>query len=1657
MNPARLPQGRRTRLAAAVLVALCLCLLAPAAVAAESGESTSPPNDPTPAYCAVCADFTTGSTPWSFTRNDAVQANVSAKVGANQSAGTPVPGWPADVYRRDVTPRETLDWTQGVLLDEPSTAYQFPGSGIELPHVTHLADRVLARGATADGSLAAATTYTALGDGPVVRVRLTLTNEGSEPVTDKVFGYLIDPDDSLVSAAASQTAILPGIGVDPNRMVTEGWTKDFTYQGPRSGSIASPGHGVAWLDDEPVAIYPRNDGSSYSSVWWPVDVPAGESQEITFYHVVEMPSAGDGESVTDGMAQWVAQLEQLEADNPEQDVETATVSGRVSGPGGAGVPGVTVSARRVDTTLASSAVTRDDGTYTMTVPVGTYTLTATRLGYTDESRSVEAVADGSYTLDFEVQPVRASASYNRRLSGALAEGGLRDLVLENSELAMSIAEEFVDPQLPATSLGKPVDLAATGFDDGIDWINTSFLTTTDPRSWEHDEVEPLAVELVDPGPDQAVVRVTGEWVVDRAVKVDTTYRVRPGVPWVEASTTYRNTAAAPLVGWVGDAIDVDDNPTLTFVPGLGTVGAAAVDATMEQPWLAQWGTQEQSFGLVYTDGAEMQFHGTDAWATAYREVEIPAGGEVEVTRRIVVDASEGSTPEAPVQAVWEQFVSENAGVAAELEVDRTELTVGEEVTAELTVTNTGAEPLTGAEVGFEHGTLVATSPTEVAVPELAPGAAHTVSFTARAGTGGGDATITAYVDLDGQRLRTLSRHLYVDGPGWYKGDNHTHSTYSDGSGTIAQNMASGRSKGLSFVTATDHNNINQRNELPAEQRSSFVAMFGEEVTAGYGHSLAYNISSLISPGSQPQPMLDAVNANNGGQAFLYIAHPYYPGLEWDHWDQIDGLRGIEVWNGFYPPKHVVNTSAFAKWDELNRAGHHLFGIANSDAHNPGKVGDPMVKAYLDSLNETEIVEALGSGHLYGTDGVDVSFTVGGVRMGGDVAVPAGGRTVTVDLGAQFAQGVTEVRLLVDGEVAQAWQPGSPDFSRRVEVDLRPGQFVRMEADGTNGRFAFTNPVWAVQGAAPEPTKTGITVAHSGDTVVGEPVTLTATVTPAEALGDVEFYSGDDLLGTAAVADGTATLEVSGLAAGAYAVDAAFVPDDPAAYEPATSRGIALLVTDPEAVPTTLAVERVEVAEGGSATLRAQLDPAEATGSVEFAVGGETVGTASLDQGVATLDTTDLPDPGAYLVEAAYAGDERHAASRGSAVLLVMGEEAEPPVGTELALRLVEEPTPGHPVVLEAEVTPGDAAGTVEFFDGDRSLGSTTVVDGRAQLTVAELTVGAHAVTAQLTPDDPARFEPATSRGLTVVVPEEDAAETEVAVDRVEVAVGAGATLRAEVGPASATGDVEFLVDGTVVGTAPLVDGVSTLELTEVPEAGAYPLVARYLGDAEHAPSRGASVLLVAAEPPVLERPTVVVEADRVSYGRRATVSVEVASASGPAAGTVTVAVGGITHEATLDDAGRAEVRVGALRPGGWPVLVEYRGSATVGGCGAGGEPRGRQGRDAAAGPGTRGGRPWPAGGAAHVRDVARCTGGAADRQDLGRRRPAPASGAPRASRGSAEGTAARPPTGPPHGQGGAARHAHPPPRRRTTRRAGALTARPSAVVRVRVTSWSLSP
>ncbi|WBB65469.1 Ig-like domain repeat protein [Micromonospora sp. WMMD812] len=147
----------------------------------------------------------------------------------------------------------------------------------------------------------------------------------------------------------------------------------------------------------------------------------------------------------------------------------------------------------------------------------------------------------------------------------------------------------------------------------------------------------------------------------------------------------------------------------------------------------------------------------------------------------------------------------------------------------------------------------------------------------------------------------------------------------------------------------------------------------------------------------------------------------------------------------------------------------------------------------------------------------------------------------------------------------------------------------------------------------EDTTTALAVTPASPVEQGTEVTFTATVTPADAVGTVEFRRGASVVGTAPVNNGTATFSTTALPIGTFNLSAAFVPTDATKFKPSASAATSYEIKAGDGV-ITAPVEIIADVAPGAFTL------AVASPTTQLA-GGTVGGAATGDLPTATV--TDL--------------------------------------------------------------------------------------------------------------------------------------------------------------------------------------------------------------------------------------------------------------------------------------------------------------------------------------------------------------------------------------------------------------------------------------------------
>jgi hypothetical protein len=309
------------------------------------------------------------------------------------------------------------------------------------------------------------------------------------------------------------------------------------------------------------------------------------------------------------------------------------------------------------------------------------------------------------------------------------------------------------------------------------------------------------------------------------------------------------------------------------------------------------------------------------------------------------------------------------------------------------------------------------------------------------------------------------------GPGWYRGDLHAHTYHSDASWDIPDLLAFARARGLDFTTLSDHNTVSGLAQMEASSADDLLTLGGMELTTFRGHALALGIHTWVDwrvhPGERSMEQI-AVEVTRQGGLFI-IAHPasvgdpYCSGCDWRFAAVAPGpARAVEVWNQDWLSDCNNETALKLAYDWLNQ-GFRLALTAGADNHGEFpdlKYGFDVV--YAQELNETEILRAVGAGHLYLSAGPRLELRAQvGERTGmiGDSLEAAEGEQIQMNAAWSGCAAEDRLALVVDGTV----RTDAPVGARETQTwELAGGQahwglITLRDAQGI--MLAMTNPIY----------------------------------------------------------------------------------------------------------------------------------------------------------------------------------------------------------------------------------------------------------------------------------------------------------------------------------------------------------------------------------------------------------------------------------------------------------------------------------------------------------------------------------------------------------------------------------------------------------------------
>lgn len=340
-----------------------------------------------------------------------------------------------------------------------------------------------------------------------------------------------------------------------------------------------------------------------------------------------------------------------------------------------------------------------------------------------------------------------------------------------------------------------------------------------------------------------------------------------------------------------------------------------------------------------------------------------------------------------------------------------------------------------------------------------------------------------------------------------------------------------------------------------------------------------------------------------------------------------------------------------------------------------------------------------------------------------------------------------------------------------------------------------------------------------------------------------------------------------------------------------------------------------------------------TGTVTFFNGTTASSTKTLVSGAASWTTTTLP-VGSASITATFNGDTTYALSTSPAVVQVTNKT---PTTTTLT-------SSANPVPFATSVTftafvaaslPGSgspSSGSVKFYDGSVLIGSAAPSSGSAAITLANLSVGTHSISAAF--GGSASYSPSTSAVLVFIVGATPTSTALIATPN-PAQLGGAVTLTATVSSALGTpsGTVSFADGPTAVGSATLVGGQATI-VTSSLGAGDHTITAAYGGNVSFAASISTGTVLTVTLGPAATSTQLTATPNPSSFGTPVTFNATVAAAAGTPTGTVTFLDGLTVLGVGNVSGGQAGISTALLAVGDHVVTAAYSGDSVFGASGS---------------------------------------------------------------------------------------------------------------------------
>lgn len=325
-----------------------------------------------------------------------------------------------------------------------------------------------------------------------------------------------------------------------------------------------------------------------------------------------------------------------------------------------------------------------------------------------------------------------------------------------------------------------------------------------------------------------------------------------------------------------------------------------------------------------------------------------------------------------------------------------------------------------------------------------------------------------------KKINVNLKHLYnMNKLGWYSGDAHMHTIYSDGKQKFPILVRAAKAEGLNWIITTEHNEgvIKSWEHLHKHNYNTplFQLYFGEEVTTFHsGHFNALGAEGYL---DYRLPLEEIIAQTHKYKGLIVANHPFsgplLGNLSSYFWQVENGyakfqpdLDGVEVWNGGW---EWEDEEALKYYFHLLNQGYKFFASANTDTHNfySTPPGTPRTYVYLGEkkLSKEEVKTALKLAKIFLTSGPLLQFDINGKTPGETLKVKLK-ENITFNIKIKSIYNLSSLFIIKNGFVF--YYNGKLTGKEHMETVSFPADknsWYLLRVLGENGTQAITNPIW----------------------------------------------------------------------------------------------------------------------------------------------------------------------------------------------------------------------------------------------------------------------------------------------------------------------------------------------------------------------------------------------------------------------------------------------------------------------------------------------------------------------------------------------------------------------------------------------------------------------